>query len=155
MRRRPPVRTLAPAPCAFASTPYAPHVVVPAPATSNHSALSIYSAAVPSPLRAARRRPYRRAHKRPPRLASVHPHTPRTFLSTLEHSPEPSELALAGNPPEPNSIATVRPQILLIPFSIPWDVNPDSGWPGGGQPSQAVAGHPAQASAQQPQTHVI
>ncbi|KAG8058802.1 hypothetical protein GUJ93_ZPchr0002g25624 [Zizania palustris] len=81
--------------------------------------------AIPSPLRAARRRPYRRAHKRPPRLASVHPHTPRTFLSTLEHSPEPSELALAGNPPEPNSIATVRPQILLIPFSIPWDVNPD------------------------------
>ncbi|KAG8061438.1 hypothetical protein GUJ93_ZPchr0003g17534 [Zizania palustris] len=113
------------APCALASTPYAPHVAVPAPAISNHSALSIYSAAVPSPLRAAHRRPYRRVHKRPPRLASVHPHTPRTFLSTLEHSPEPSELALAGNPPEPNSIATVRPQILLILCSIPWDVNPD------------------------------
>ncbi|KAG8088137.1 hypothetical protein GUJ93_ZPchr0010g9877 [Zizania palustris] len=112
-------------PGTFASTPYAPHVAVPAPATSNHSAMSIYSAAVPSPLRAARRRPYRRAHKRPPRLASVHPHTPRMFLSTLEHSPEPSELALAGNLPEPNSIATVRPQILLIPFPIPWDVNPD------------------------------
>ncbi|KAG8082905.1 hypothetical protein GUJ93_ZPchr0014g46703 [Zizania palustris] len=39
MRRRPPVRTLAPAPYSFASTPYAPHVVVPAPATSNHSTL--------------------------------------------------------------------------------------------------------------------
>ncbi|KAG8056912.1 hypothetical protein GUJ93_ZPchr0002g23436 [Zizania palustris] len=49
------------------------------------------------------------------------------FLSTLEHSPEPSELALAGNPPEPNSITTVRPQLLLIPCSIPWDVNPDDG----------------------------